>query len=399
MTELYESYLYGTHEEIVETAKHKLAAIKDAVKLLDENEFKEPDLFYSAYAVCIYYLYALTEHETVEEWTGGDVLMLIDKSRKTRHTAAQQPYLDLYYAALSREGADASLSDRPEDERKLILGAKDMAIKDLTDDGHSVCRRENGVLTLPFKKPKFVTGSQSEEDKLLSEISLVLKKAMTLFEKVPDGASGEAFYRYLRTAYERLQNYSQVVGNKDVAVECIERITEITDILDHINAEQPDEGKSTAGLRTLLGLKMKKEGSYDVFISYKHENKEIAGRMYAFCEMLHLSTFVDFKTLPELSNSEYEEAIMSALEKSKHFVVILTDLSQLEAHWIKLEMKIFEHEISEGRKDGSNFIMVVSDDVFDEVISSNKRCIPIRYRSFEIMRISDYREMLGSYLT
>jgi hypothetical protein len=80
-------------------------------------------------------------------------------------------------------------------------------------------------------------------------------------------------------------------------------------------------------------------------------------------------------------------------------VVIITKPEQLESHWIKLEMKTFEHEMSEGRKKGSNFIFLVSDDVFDLIISTNKRCLPIRYRSMEVMKISNYRETLASYLT
>jgi hypothetical protein len=79
--------------------------------------------------------------------------------------------------------------------------------------------------------------------------------------------------------------------------------------------------------------------------------------------------------------------------------VIITKLEQLESHWIKLEMKTFEHEMSEGRKEGSNFILLVSEDVFDQIIKTNKRCLPIRYRSMEVMKISSYRDALASYLT
>jgi hypothetical protein len=122
-------------------------------------------------------------------------------------------------------------------------------------------------------------------------------------------------------------------------------------------------------------------------------------KCYYYLKENHLHTFLDFITLPELSNSDYEEAIMQALDRSQHFVVIITQLEQLESHWIKLEMSTFEHEMSEGRKEHSNFIILVSDDVFDEILRTNKRCLPIRYRSMEIMRISGYRASLASYLT
>ena len=107
----------------------------------------------------------------------------------------------------------------------------------------------------------------------------------------------------------------------------------------------------------------------------------------------------DKVTLPELSESDYDEAIMKALDHSRHFLVIITDLAQLDTYWIKLEMKTFHHEIVEGRKENSNFIMLVTDRVYQEIVSSNKTVLPLRYRSCEIMRISDYKAALPGYMT
>lgn len=62
-------------------------------------------------------------------------------------------------------------------------------------------------------------------------------------------------------------------------------------------------------------------------------------------------------------------------------------------------MKTFHHEMVEGRKQDSNFIMLVSDRVYDQIIGSNKTTIPLRYRTCEIMRIRDYKESVLGYLT
>ena len=62
-------------------------------------------------------------------------------------------------------------------------------------------------------------------------------------------------------------------------------------------------------------------------------------------------------------------------------------------------MRMFHHEMSEGRKPDANFIMLVTNSVYDEIIRTNKACLPITYRSCEIMRISEYRDRIEKYLT
>ena len=111
-----------------------------------------------------------------------------------------------------------------------------------------------------------------------------------------------------------------------------------------------------------------------------------------------LLPFFDKVTLPEIGDSEYEDAIMNALENASHFVVIITNLQQLDSHWVKLEMNTFHHEIVEGRKDESNFILLVTDEVYHQITESNKKCINIKFRSYEIMRISQYKTIILDYL-
>lgn len=61
-------------------------------------------------------------------------------------------------------------------------------------------------------------------------------------------------------------------------------------------------------------------------------------------------------------------------------------------------MKTFRHEMVEGRKKNANFIIVVTNDVFQEIISTNKQCLPIKYRSYEIIKVEDYKNSIISYL-
>ncbi len=88
---------------------------------------------------------------------------------------------------------------------------------------------------------------------------------------------------------------------------------------------------------------------------------------------------------------------MNAIEHSKHFIVIISDLEYLNSYWVEPEMKTFRHEMAEGRKN-ANFIIVVTDDVFQKIKSTNKECMPIKYRSYEILRVDDYRNSIIHYL-
>ena len=104
-------------------------------------------------------------------------------------------------------------------------------------------------------------------------------------------------------------------------------------------------------------------------------------------------------TLPELSRSDYEDAIYQSIDGAQHLVLIITDLSQLKSKWIRLEYGTFLHERNEGRKKNSNVILLISAEVDRKIRQTNKVCLPIQLRGCECMLISSYRESILSYLS
>ena len=86
--------------------------------------------------------------------------------------------------------------------------------------------------------------------------------------------------------------------------------------------------------------------------------------MYGFIGSHLKSAFLDKKSLPEMSEAEYKRSIMSALDGSTHFVVILSNLEYLNSKWVGVEMSTFHTEMIEGRKEKANFIFVVTDNLF-----------------------------------
>lgn len=238
----------------------------------------------------------------------------------------------------------------------------------------------------------------TDTERKLHDIAEFMSKGYSLFESMAGDETAADFLRCLKTSFERLKNYCDIVEAKAVSAQCIDYIVRIDQQLARMNDVEDSQDKAGLGLKALLGLKLPQSGQYDVFLSYKHEDEDIVRNVYHFLKSKLLNVFFDKITLPELSESDYDEAIMRALDNSRHFVVILTDLAQLDAYWIKLEMKTFHHEIVEGRKPDANFIMLVTDRVYEQIVKSNKTVLPLRYRSCEIMRISDYKAALPGYL-
>lgn len=140
------------------------------------------------------------------------------------------------------------------------------------------------------------------------------------------------------------------------------------------------------------------KGEYDVFISFKSEDAQMAETIYNYCKSRMKVPFWSKRTLPEMSQSEYEDAIYNALRKAKHFVVVLSDLDYLESNWVQREMKAFDRAITEGRKPNGNFIFVVTDSVYDEIIRCNKMCLDERYCGYQILKMSEYENSLIHYL-
>lgn len=86
------------------------------------------------------------------------------------------------------------------------------------------------------------------------------------------------------------------------------------------------------------------------------------------------------------------------IEYSKHFITVISNLDYLNSYWVELEMKTFRHEMVERRKKNANFIFVVTNDVFQEILLTNKQCLPIKYLSYEIIKVEDYKNSIISYL-
>ena len=376
--------MYRDPEEIKLTDK-VFEMINSVRELIDYKDayigVKEPTLL----RVCI--VLTLVSHifdirqDMINTRTHGDVnVPLSDEETRIRDS------LLVYFNRLMMH---VDLENNKLKEISIIKGVEKLSILGWRKDGEEPPRTR--VVELVKKQ---VTDNISSQ---LFAIAKYINESNKLFEKLSNNDVTFEFLSCLKTSYERLKNYSELVGCKDVCAYCIDKLAVINQRLDNLSSNDGNEGLKEGAFKALLGLKQPEVGTYDVFISYNHKDEDLAGSIYRFLKSNLLSVFYDKVTLPQLGQSEYHDAIMNSLDKSNNFIIVLSDLSYLDSHWVDLEMKTFNTELSEGRKEG-NFIFIVTDQVFDEISRTNKKCIPIQYRGYEMIRVRDYKDILLSYI-
>lgn len=248
------------------------------------------------------------------------------------------------------------------------------------------------------KIKSIIDNNSSYNDEILISIAKFIQEGNKLFDVLQKNGVAGDFLECLRESYERLKNYCVIVGANDVAADCAERIVEIRRVANKYQGESSENEKVEKGIKSLLGFTLEGSGKYDVFISFKNEDSDLAEKVYEYCNKHMKQPFWSKKSLPRLSKSEYSKAIDDALENSKHFVVVLSDLNYLNAEWISYEMDVFHNEKKEGRKDkSSNFVILVTDDIYDEI--KKKTVLPIAYRRYQIIKMSEYEETLAQYIS
>ena len=215
--------------------------------------------------------------------------------------------------------------------------------------------------------------------------------AIALFEELMQDSARGMSRHDLILGYERILNYCKHVGLKgQVADQCITRIAQLSAFEE---PGQPAENTpQTQALKIYLGQILPQSGEYDVFISYKSEDEALARKVYDYLTQSGKEVFFAKQTLPQLGESEYRAAIFEALERSKHLVVVGSKPDYLKTKWVRKEWDTFDNEITDGRKTGA-LVLLLADDIV-----ADKGKLPIELRAKEIVKMSEFRSRLLSYL-
>lgn len=129
--------------------------------------------------------------------------------------------------------------------------------------------------------------------------------------------------------------------------------------------------------------------NYDVFISCKSEDYPLAEKVYHFLTDNHIHTFLASKELRKLGDSEYREAIESAIECAEHLIVIASTPAHIISKWVKYEWGLFLNAKIDGDKKGN--IITILNGIFPKDIAFALR----RYESFQY---PSFKESLLNYV-
>ena len=124
---------------------------------------------------------------------------------------------------------------------------------------------------------------------------------------------------------------------------------------------------------------------YDIFISCKSEDYEIAEKVYSFLKDNGFSVFLSSKELRRMAQADYMDAISVALDTAYSMIVISTKKEYLTSKWVKFEWSTFLNEILSGRKTGQ--IMTLADNI-------KVHEFPIQLRKYESFTLENYEDIL-----
>lgn len=124
-------------------------------------------------------------------------------------------------------------------------------------------------------------------------------------------------------------------------------------------------------LQKAIERQLQNEESYDVFISYKANDKNgektedslIARNIYEELTNKNYKVFFSEKSLEDRLGSEYEPVIFKALHTAKIFILVGTSKENIEATWVRNEWSRFIDRIKNEPQtlNGNNFIPVFKD--------------------------------------
>lgn len=230
--------------------------------------------------------------------------------------------------------------------------------------------------------------STSENDTV--KIAQHGEAAMRLFDGLVNSGLTEQMRGSMIEGYQRVLNYCLQLGlSEEISSECIRKIAELKE---KEPVDSPEISSIVSALKVFLGQAVPGSGNYDVFISFKSEDEDLARKVYDFLKQNGKETFFSKESLPQLGESEYEDAIYEALDNSKHLVLVASNPEYFKTDWVSREWKYFNNKNRKSEKKGNIVIILPGEYVTD----TEKLPPQLRYE-FEIIRIPDFKDRLLSY--
>lgn len=244
------------------------------------------------------------------------------------------------------------------------------------------------------KKEANETDYSLKENDITEDIVIIAqygKAAMKIFDGLISPELSEQTRGSIIEGYQRVLNYCMQLGlSEQISSECIRKIAELKE--KEVSESTTDTAIACA-LKVFLGQAAPGSGNYDVFVSFKSEDESLARKVYEFLKQNGKEVFFSKETLTRLGESEYEDAIYNAIDHSKHLVLVGSNPEYFKTDWVSREWKYFNNKNRKREKKGNIVIILPGEYVTD----TEKLPPQLRYE-FEIIRISDFKDRLLSYM-
>lgn len=129
---------------------------------------------------------------------------------------------------------------------------------------------------------------------------------------------------------------------------------------------------------------------YDVFISAKREDYNLAKGVFRFLVDNGLSVFLANAELGKIGKSQYGEAIDMALDAAKHMIVVASCIDYIRSPFVHYEWSVFSNDLKSGYRSG-NLLTILTDEV-------HLRELPPSLRHQQSYTIGTYQQEILGYL-
>jgi len=134
------------------------------------------------------------------------------------------------------------------------------------------------------------------------------------------------------------------------------------------------------------------ERGFDVFISCKSQDYELAHELYDFLTHNGFKPFLADSSIKEVGIDQYTALIGEVINVCQNMVVFATDIRYLETPYVAAEWHTFINDINTGHKPNAKIVSILSPDI-------NPHYLPSWLRDKQCLTIENYKEDLIPFLS
>lgn len=130
--------------------------------------------------------------------------------------------------------------------------------------------------------------------------------------------------------------------------------------------------------------------TYDLFISYKSEDRDYAERIRdnLLSADSSLSIFWSENTIDKIGISDYSQVIEDAIMHSKNMLVVGTTVENITSKWVSYEWRLFRHyQLNDKESFYKNLFLALGD-------RAEVNLLPGALQICECLKIDDYQRIL-----